>query len=315
MHIPDGFLDTRTALTTTVLAAGTLGYALRHARQNLSPRKVPLLGLAAAFVFAAQMINFPVLGGTSGHVIGATMTAILLGPSAAIIVIASVLIVQCLLFADGGITALGANILNMGLISGIGGWCVYWLLTRLSANQKWNGISAGIAAWIGTVAASIACSAELSASHTTQWSQVLPLMAGIHMLIGIGEALITALVLITVSRTRPELIGVRNDHATIRHSLAPVIVYGMVASLGIAMFMSQFASELPDGLDRSAEDLEFADRGHAITPAPMAEYSVKQVPVESISLALAGGVGTLVVFAVSAGLSRLLSKNQHGHAH
>src|SRR4051795_8961841 len=122
MHIPDGFLDAKTALGTMVLAGGGLAFSLYHARKTLSPRKIPLLGLAASFVFAAQMINFPVPGATSGHLLGGVLAAALLGPSAAVIVISTVLIVQCLAFADGGITTLGANIFNMGLVGAVGGW-------------------------------------------------------------------------------------------------------------------------------------------------------------------------------------------------
>ena len=109
MHVPDGFLDAKTAVATAALAAAGLGVALRQARLHLPPRRVPLLGLAAAFVFAAQMINFPVAGGTSGHLVGGVLAAVLLGPSAAVIVLSAVLIVQCLMFADGGLSALGAK--------------------------------------------------------------------------------------------------------------------------------------------------------------------------------------------------------------
>lgn len=315
MHIPDGFLDARTAIVTTALAAGALGFALRHTRLNLPVKKIPLLGLASAFVFAAQMINFPILGGTSGHAIGATMAAILLGPSAAMIVISSVLIVQCFLFADGGVTALGANILNMGLVSGVGGWLAYWLMTRVNQNLKWRIAAAGIAAWIGTVAASAACAMELAISHTSELALVFPLMTGLHMLIGIGEALITALVLMTVARTRPELIVADQTTSSTSSRVMPVVVYGMIASMGIAMGLSQFASELPDGLDHSAEQLNFAEQGKAITPAPMPDYSIRQIPMEKFSLALAGGIGTLAVFAFSAGLSRLMSRSGHLHSH
>lgn len=311
MHIPDNFLDAKTALVTTALAAGALGFALRHTSRHLSPKRVPLLGLASAFIFAAQMINFPVLGGTSGHAIGATLAAILLGPSAAVIVISSVLIVQCFLFADGGVTALGANIFNMGLISGVGGWLAYWLLTRASQHPTWRLIAAGVAAWLGTVAAACACATELAASHTSEMRLVLPLMGGIHMLIGIGEALITALVLMTVTRTRPELVDANLPPAASAPRGVAVAIYGLLICLGIAMFVSQFASPLPDGLDRSAEDLHFADRAGAILPAPMADYEIQQVPMKPVSLALAGGLGTLVVFAVSSGLSRLLSRAGH----
>src|SRR5512143_477384 len=128
MHIPDGFLDAKTAIATGGLALAGLGVALRQARLSLPPRRVPLLGLSAAFIFAAQMLNFPVAGGTSGHLIGGVLAAVLLGPSAAVLVLTCVLVVQCLMFADGGLLALGANVFNMGLASVVGGYLVYRLL-------------------------------------------------------------------------------------------------------------------------------------------------------------------------------------------
>ncbi len=314
MHIPDGFLDVKTIVTTTALAAGTLGFALRYTRQQLTARRIPLLGLASAFVFAAQMINFPVLGGTSGHMIGGTLTAVLLGPSAAVVVISSVLIVQCFLFADGGVTALGANILNMAFIGGVGGWLAYWLLCRLSPNKTWRYIAAGVAAWAATVAASIACSAELAASHTAQWLTVFPIMAGVHMLIGIGEALITALVLITVTKVRPELTAGETTTSKTQRGIA-FGVYGLIACVGIAVFGAPLASESPDGLDHTAEQLSFSEKATNIAPAPLPDYSVSMISSEKISVAVAGAIGTIAVFALTSGLARLLNKPEYPHTH
>lgn len=128
MHIPDGFIDGKTAAVTGGLSATAIGLALRQIKRELPARRVPLLGLAAAFLFAAQMVNFPVAGGTSGHLVGGVLVAALLGPSAAVIVVTAVLIVQCFLFADGGVMALGANIFNMGVLDGIGGYLIYRLV-------------------------------------------------------------------------------------------------------------------------------------------------------------------------------------------
>ena len=124
MHIPDGFLDLKTAVATGVLSTAAVGISLRRLNGSLPRRKVPLMGLAGAFVFAAQMVNFPVAGGTSGHLMGGVLAAVLLGPAAGVVVITSVLIVQCLLFADGGIVALGANVFNMGVIGSAGGYAI-----------------------------------------------------------------------------------------------------------------------------------------------------------------------------------------------
>jgi cobalt/nickel transport system permease protein len=139
MHIPDGFIDGKTAATTAALSAVGVGLALRQVRRRLERRRVPLLGLAAAFLFAAQMINFPVYGGTSGHLLGGVLVAALLGPSAAIVVLTTVLIVQCFLFADGGVLALGANIFNMGIVGGAGGYWIYRLVCRALPGPRGTG--------------------------------------------------------------------------------------------------------------------------------------------------------------------------------
>src|SRR4030081_3771696 len=125
MHLPDGFLDAKTALLSSGLEAGGVAIALRQVRSNLESRRVPMLGLAGAFVFAAQMLNFPVAGGTSGHLIGGVLCSVLLGPSAAVLVIACVLVVQCLAFSDGGLLALGANVFNMAVVNSVGGYLLY----------------------------------------------------------------------------------------------------------------------------------------------------------------------------------------------
>jgi len=306
MHIPDGFLDTKTAVAAGALAAAGMGLALRQARAHLPPRRVPLLGLAAAFVFAAQMINFPVAGGTSGHLIGAVLAAVLLGPSAAVIVISAVLIVQCLMFADGGISALGANIFNMAVLGGVGGWAIYHLVSRAVKGLFGRVLAAAFAAWCSTVIASVACAGELASSHTVRFSVVLPTMAGIHMLIGVGEALITALVLVAIARARPELL--QPDEATEpRPSYGAVVAYGGVIALGLALFVSPLASRWPDGLDKTAEALGFKDKTAApVLPAPIPDYEVPGLHWSTLGTAIAGAAGTIVVFVLAWLLARVL---------
>jgi cobalt/nickel transport system permease protein len=309
MHIPDGFLDTKTAVAAGALAAGALGLALRQARAHLPPRRVPLLGLAAAFVFAAQMVNFPVAGGTSGHLIGAVLAAVLLGPSAAVIVISAVLIVQCLMFADGGISALGANIFNMAVLGGVGGWAIYHLVSRAVKGLFGRVLAAAFAAWCSTVMASVACAGELASSHTVRFSVVLPAMAGIHMLIGVGEALITALVLVAIARARPELL--QPDEATEpRRSYGAVVAYGGLIALGLALFVSPLASRWPDGLDKTAEVLGFKDKTAApVLPAPIPNYEIAGIYWSTLGTAIAGAVGTIVVFVLAWLLARVLVPN------
>ena len=306
MHIPDGFLDGKTAVATGVLAATGLGVALRQARAHLPPRRVPLLGLAAAFVFAAQMINFPVAGGTSGHLVGAVLAAVLLGPSAAVIAISSVLIVQCLMFADGGLTALGANILNMGVIGGVGGWAIYHGVSRVVPGLFGRVLAASFAAWCSTVIAAVACAGELAVSGTVGWAAALPAMAGIHMLIGVGEGLITALVLTAIARARPELLQQDAPNET-GWSIGAAVVYGMLVALSLALFASPLASRWPDGLDRTAEVLGFAGKAVApVVPAPLPDYQAPGVHWSTLATSIAGAVGTLLVFALSWLLARTL---------
>jgi cobalt/nickel transport system permease protein len=306
MHIPDGILDAKTAAGTAVLAVGGLGYALHQARKTLPPKRVPLLGLAAAFVFAAQMINFPVAGGTSGHLVGGTLAATLLGPSAAVIVISSVLIVQCFLFADGGVTALGANIFNMAIIGGVVGWSIYFLVSRPFKGIFGRILAATFAAWCSTVLASILCAGELATSGRVRWGLAFPAMAGVHALIGIGEAVITALVLSAVAASRNDLL-VAPATAVRSRSYVSFIVYGGLISLGLALFVSPFASSAPDGLDRTAQKLGFADRAVSAVQAPMPEYSVGGISTQALSTAIAAAVGTLIVFALAWALARALA--------
>lgn len=166
MHIPDGFLDAKTAIATGVFSVTGLGAALRQAGKHLQSRKIPLIGLSAAFIFVAQMLNFPVASGTSGHLLGSTFAAVLLGPSAAIIVMSSVLIVQSLIFADGGILALGANIFNMAIVAPLCGYGIYRALRLLLHGQQGQLVAVGFASWCATVVAAIFCAGELAWSGT-----------------------------------------------------------------------------------------------------------------------------------------------------
>jgi cobalt/nickel transport system permease protein len=198
MHIPDGFLSPDVAAACAVPAIACVGFGLRRAATDLDERRVPLLGVTAAFVFAAQMLNFPVAGGTSGHFLGAGLAAILLGPWLACLTMAVVIGVQAFVFADGGITALGANVLNMGVIGAllVGG------LMQLGGPTK---TVAAIGSWLAVMLGATATSIELALSGTVPLTTVLPAMLGVHALIGVGEAVITVAALSAVMTTRPDL--------------------------------------------------------------------------------------------------------------
>jgi len=206
MHIPDGFLAANTWVPAWVISVGGLGYCVKRASEALKDKMVPLMGVMAAFIFAAQMLNFPVAAGTSGHLLGGVLAAVLLGPYAGAVVIAVVLAVQCLVFQDGGLTALGANILNMSFIGTMGGYIIYSLIRKTIGDNKGILMGAAIAAWVSVVLASSACAIELAVSGTSPLKIVLPAMVLVHMLIGIGEAIISVFVLSFVLKTRPDLI-------------------------------------------------------------------------------------------------------------
>ena len=189
-----------------VISTGTIGYCLKKTAGLLKDRMVPLMGIMSAFIFAAQMINFPVIGGTSGHLLGGVLAAVLLGPYAGAVVLTCVLIFQCLIFQDGGLLALGANIFNMAIIGTIGGYIMFNLINKIMGDKKGLQIAAAVAAWFSVVLAAVFCALELAISGTSPLGIVFPAMAGIHALIGIGEALITVAVLSFIQKVRPDLI-------------------------------------------------------------------------------------------------------------
>ncbi len=207
MHIPDGFLNAAVAGTTYAVSTGGMANALRIANKKLGEKHIPAMGILAAFVFAAQMLNFPVAAGTSGHFLGAALVAILLGPWAAVLIMGVVLIAQCLVFQDGGLLALGANIFNMGIVGGFSAYFVYRAATNwLGGGQKARTIGGFAAAWISVVLASAACAVELALSGTAPLTAVLASMTGVHALIGVGEGLITVTVVSLVTATRRDLL-------------------------------------------------------------------------------------------------------------
>jgi len=206
MHIPDGFLSTGTWGTLWLASGAGIGWAAKKAKQALKDKTIPLMGVMSAFIFAVQMLNFPVLGGTSGHLLGGVLAAVLLGPYAGAIALTCVLAVQCLIFQDGGLTALGANIFNMAIVGNMGGYFCYRAIQTAIGGQKGILIGSAVAAWFSVVAASAVCAIELAVSGVSPLKVALPAMAGVHAVIGIGEAVITVLVISFVLKVRPDLI-------------------------------------------------------------------------------------------------------------
>jgi cobalt/nickel transport system permease protein len=209
VHIPDGFINAPTSLAAGAVAAGGVGVSLRRAAETLQEKQAPLAGLVAAYIFAVQMLNFPVAAGTSGHLLGGALAAVLVGPWAGALCVSVVLLVQGLLFADGGLSALGLNIVNMALVTAWGGYAVFLLLRRaLPATKTSVTVSAGVAAGISVVLASLAFVVEyaIGGNGGASVGTVFAAMVGVHTLIGIGEGIITALTVGVVLGVRPDLV-------------------------------------------------------------------------------------------------------------
>jgi cobalt/nickel transport system permease protein len=307
MHIPDGFLDLKTCLASGVLAVSGIGLALRRARQTVPTAKVPLMGLTAAFVFASQMVNFPVAGGTSGHLMGGVLAAVLLGPSAAIVVLTAVLLVQCLMFADGGVMALGANLFNMAIVGPLSGYALYRLMLKLADNPRGMIAAASFAAWCAILISALCCAGQLACSGIVPWSTVFPAMATVHMLIGVGEGLITGLVIAAIARFRPEFLAQPNGYAVANRSWA-FVGYALLLTAGLALFLAPFASPWPDGLERVAAQLGF--EGNAVSAAlfkvPFADYTIPGMKSMVKATLIAGGLGTIITFSLSWVLAHFL---------
>src|SRR5688572_18587005 len=253
LHIPDGFLSLVISIICWVITVLTLSIAISRTNESLGEKQVPLMGILAAFTFAAQMINFPVLGGTSGHLLGGALAAIVLGPWAGMLVMSAVIAVQALLFQDGGLLVMGANILNMGLVTAAIGYGLYRSVSRNSKSVKLG--VAGFAAWLSVMAGALLTALQLWLSGTSQLNVVIPGMLGVHALIGLGEALITVFALGFIMETRPDLLGEGSESA--KGSKSWAYVGGLIAL--VVVLLSPFASADPDGLERVAGNLGFLE--------------------------------------------------------
>jgi cobalt/nickel transport system permease protein len=262
------------------------------------------MGLGAAFVFAAQMLNFPVAGGTSGHLLGGVLAAVLLGPGAAAIVIACVLLVQALLFSDGGVLALGANIFNMAFIGAMVGYTIYRVVFRFLPGLRGRIAAVFFASWCSTVLASLTCAGELALSGTLAPAVVFPAMLGTHALIGIGEGLITSLVILTIARTRPDLLETETAPAT-RGMGWEFLAFGLVIALGLAIFVSPYACAWPDGLDKVAQQFGFEGRAATLIKTWIPDYKMPGISSEGIATAVAGAFGTLIMFGLACVVGRV----------
>ena len=292
LHIPDGFLSFTVSILCWLITAITISMAVSRSNKSLGERQVPLMGVMAAFIFAAQMINFPVAGGTSGHLLGGALAAITLGPWAAMLVMTAVIAVQALLFQDGGLLVMGANILNMGLLTAAIGYGLYRGVA--SGNRTLKLTVAGIAAWLSVMAGALFTSLQLWLSGTSQLQIVIPAMLTVHALIGLGEALITVAALTFILQTRPDLIGENSESA--KGSRGWVLA-GVLISLAVVL-ISPFASANPDGLERVAGELGFLEKSTSAVYQLIPDYSLPLLGSTPLSTIAAGMIGVVIVGAV-----------------
>jgi len=314
VHIPDGFLDARTCAGTYCLAGAGLAWAGRQVRARWNDRTVPLLGVMAAFVFAGQMVNFPVAGGTSGHLLGGVLAATLLGPWAAVLALTTVLVVQCLFFQDGGLTALGANVLNLALLGTGGGYVVLRAVRRRQTGRRALLAAVAIASWLSVVGAATLCALQLAASGTASLKLLLPAMLLTHAFIGVGEALITVSVVSFVLQVRPDLIYEPSDQGAANPPWGAVAAYGLTLALGIGLLLAPLASSWPDGLERIAVDLGFEGRARAVNPAPLPDYTVPGIASAWWTTGAAAVAGIGLVFTGAWLLGRGASRWSRGTA-
>ncbi|MEW2070106.1 energy-coupling factor ABC transporter permease [Streptomyces sp. NPDC007346] len=332
MHVPDGFIDAPVSVAAGVFAAGAVAVSLRGARRELDERTAPLAGLVAAFIFAVQMLNFPVAAGTSGHLMGGALAAILVGPYTAVLCLAVVLLMQGIFFADGGLTALGVNITVMGVVTVLVAYGLFRLLTGVLPRTRRSATASAFVAALVSVPASAAVFTLLywvGGTTDIPIGKVFTAMVGVHVLIGIGEAVITALTVGAVLAVRPDLVhGVQGLATPLKLRVdgelvdAPAAtrepepasaparstrgfwITGLVSAFLLAGFVSFYASASPDGLERVAADqgIDEKAREHGAADSPLADYGVGDIANARLSGGLAGVIGVSATVVVGTGV-------------
>ncbi|MCZ7414744.1 MULTISPECIES: energy-coupling factor ABC transporter permease [unclassified Streptomyces] len=339
MHVPDGFFDGPVSVAAGAVAVTAVAVSLKGARRELDERAAPLAGLVAAFVFAVQMINFPVGAGTSGHLMGGALAAILVGPYTAVLCLSVVLMLQALLFADGGITALGVNITLLGVVAVLVAYPLFRLLAKVLPRRRSSLtaasfvsalVSVPVAAMVFTLLFAVGGTADISTGA------VFAAMTGVHTAIGVGEGVITAFAVGAVLAARPDLVhGARGLRAPLvlrdasgsetevpaaaprpaaARSIRPLWAGGLAATVVCAGFLSFYASSELDGLERVATDHEIIQQAEdsATADSPLADYGVEGVDDERLSGGLAGLIGVTAALGVGTGFYLLARRREAG---
>ncbi|WP_129842114.1 energy-coupling factor ABC transporter permease [Streptomyces sp. RFCAC02] len=339
MHVPDGFLNAPVSVATGVVAAGAVAVSLRGARRELDERTAPLAGLVAAFIFAVQMLNFPVAAGTSGHLLGGALATVLVGPYTGVLCLSVVLLLQGLLFADGGLTALGTNITLMGVVTCVVAHVVFQGLLRVLPRRGGArgpvAVATFAAAFLSVPVAALGFTGLYAIGGTADVAigRVLAAMVGVHLLIGLGEAVITTATVGAVLAVRPDLVHsaasvvrpalvlrdasgaelpapaaapARQDTAPAGRGrpLRPLWLTGLAVAVVLAAFVSFYASASPDGLEKVAGDegISAEEKEHGLADSPLADYGVKDIDNARLSTGLAGAAGVAVTLALGSGV-------------
>ncbi|MAT15824.1 MAG: cobalt ABC transporter permease [Planctomyces sp.] len=314
MHIPDGLLEPEVCLVTGAAAATAVGYSLHKVKQQRNDRLIPLTGVTAALIFAGQMVNFPLAVFSlpvSGHLMGGVLAGVLLGPWAGCLAMTLVLLVQALLFSDGGILALGANVLHMGVVGAWGGYACS-VAIKNGFQDNWKGTAAGAitASWLTVMFAALLLCVELYFSVSPSefsFGRFAALMLSLHAVIGIGEAFITLFVLKAVSQQRPDLLALPAAAPTAIPSRRFALTT-LGCALAVTFLLAPWASASPDGLEAAVEQQGLAERQSISLFGLLSDYEIPWVSAhwEALSVGLAGAAGVIAVWMLALLLGRLI---------
>ncbi len=305
MHLPDGFLSIPVSILLWIISIVVISIALRKTSHQLGEREIPLMGILAAAIFAGQMLNFSITGGTSGHLLGAALATILLGPWAAILVMTSVVSIQALLFQDGGLIALGANLFNMAVVGVFVSYAIFNIVKKMVKNDRLGLFSGSVlSAWASIFVASLACALELSLSGTSPANLAVPAMAAIHALIGVGEALITLGAISFIFTARKDLLKSTESGTG---SALGIMFGGGLITLTLAV-LSPLASAHPDGLEWVAEQQGFISNARDSIFNLIPNYVFPWLKNQAAATILAAIIGVVVVFTIVYGIARTRKK-------
>ncbi len=313
MHLTDGMLNSAAALATAAASTAAVTWGLARARDSLGERMVPLAGMMGACVFAAQMVKFPILPGTAGHLLGGTLAALVLGPWVAMLAMTVVVLLQCLVYYDGGLTVLGANVLNLGIIGPWAGYVGSLFVRRLCSGTKGQIAGATLGAWLGVMFSAIACALELACSGTFPLAAVLPAMVIVHSAIGLVEGLLTGLVVSFLLRAAPELLYQPPDQVHAPARWRRWLPLGLTAGMAVAAFLSPLGSRSPDGLESVAAALGF----HALEEKPpptavLADYTLPGYRDGWLAASAAGCIGVVASCGAAWYLVRAAARRDSG---